>query len=232
MEYSVIIPVYNEEESLSKLFDELYTAFDNLQKPYEIILVNDCSSDRSLSMMKEFQDNSGKVVRIVNLPQRSGQTLALRKGLEAVHGKIGIMLDADLQNDPADIPKLLKKMEQGYDMVCGWRKNRLDTPLKVGLSKLGNIWQRLLSGLKIHDISCTLRVFKRECIGHIALNWEGQHRFIPLSLYLHGYSIGEVVSNHRKRQFGQSKYSHKRIFKVIVDFFKVLKSRGKKWNFG
>ena len=123
---------------------------------------------------------------------------------------------------------MLKKMEEGnYDCVCGWRKARQDTLLKAGLSKFGNILQRLFTGMKIHDVSCTLRIYKQACIDKIALNWEGQHRFIPLSLSLQGYRIGEIVSNHRLRKFGTTKYSHKRIFRVITDFFKVLKARGR-----
>jgi len=145
-----------------------------------------------------------------------------------VRGNVAVTLDADLQNDPADIPKLLKKMEEGYDCVCGWRKSRQDTLLKAGLSKFGNIMQRLLTGMRIHDVSCTLRAYRKECVPDIALNWEGQHRFIPLSLSLQGYKIGEIVSNHRKRQFGSTKYSHKRIFRVVSDFFKILKTKGKK----
>jgi len=227
IEYSVIVPAFNEEGSLKPLFTELLQVMTPLNKTYEIVFVNDCSTDESLLVMEGFQKEFPEVVRIVNLKERSGQTLGMRKGLDASKGKIAATLDADLQNDPADIPKLLKKMEEGYHCVCGWRKSRQDTPLKAILSKTGNVLQRIFTGMKIHDVSCTLRIYKRECVGKIALNWEGQHRFIPLSLSLQGYKVGEIISNHRLRKFGKTKYSHKRIFRVITDFFKVLKARGR-----
>ena len=223
LEFSIVIPVYNEEESLDPLFTELKSQMDSLKRPYEIIFVDDCSADNSLTKMEGYQRKFPSLVQVIRLPQRSGQTYAMRQGLAALKGAVAITLDADLQNDPADIPKLLKKMQAGYDMVCGWRKDRMDLPLKKSLSKFGNVLQRSFSGLKIHDVSCTLRAFKRECIPYIALDWEGQHRFIPLSVSKKGYKVGEVVSHHRQRKFGYSKYSHKRIFKVVTDFFKVLK---------
>lgn len=227
--YSIVVPVYNEEESLRPLFAELVGVMTPLNQSYEIVFVNDCSSDQSTVIMEGLQKEFPEAVCIVPLSKRSGQTFALREGLDASRGEIAATLDADLQNDPADIPQMLAKMEEGnYDCVCGWRKARQDTLLKAGLSKFGNVMQRLFTGMKIHDVSCTLRIYKRACIDKIALNWEGQHRFIPLSLSLQGYRIGEIVSNHRLRKFGTTKYSHKRIFRVVVDFFKVLKARGRK----
>lgn len=225
--YSVIVPVYNEEESLKPLFAELVAVMTPLNKLYEIVFINDCSSDRSLSIMEGFQEEFPEVVRILDLRERRGQTYGLRKGLDVSKGGVAVTLDADLQNDPADIPKMLDKMKEGFDCVCGWRRSRQDTPLKAILSKTGNILQRSFTGMKIHDVSCTLRIYKRACINKIALNWEGQHRFIPLSLSLQGYRVGEIVSNHRLRKFGVTKYSHKRIFRVIGDFFKVLKAKGR-----
>ena len=225
--YSIVVPVFNEEGSLKPLFTELLQVMTPLNKPYEIIFVNDCSTDESLPIMEGFQKEFPEAVRIVSLEKRSGQTFGMRKGLDACRGEIAATLDADLQNDPADIPKMLKKMEEGYDCVCGWRKSRQDTPLKAVLSKTGNVLQRLFTGMKIHDVSCTLRIYKKACVDKIALNWEGQHRFIPLSLSLQGYRVGEIESNHRLRKFGSTKYSHKRIFRVITDFFKILKAGGK-----
>jgi len=227
IKYSVVIPVYNEEESLKPLLTEIISVMTPLNEPYEIIFVNDASSDSSPEIMNEFKREFPEVVRVIDLSDRSGQTYGLRKGLDSTRGEFAFTLDADLQNDPADIPKMLTKMEEGYDCVCGWRKSRQDTLLKAGLSKFGNVMQRLFTGMRIHDVSCTLRLYKRECIDKIALNWEGQHRFIPLSLSLQGYRIGEVVSNHRLRKFGSTKYSHKRVFRVVVDFFRMIKAKGK-----
>lgn len=225
IEYSVVVPVYNEEESLKPLLSEILQAMTSLGCAYEIIFVNDGSCDGSSAVLREFELEVPELVRVISLLERGGQTHALRKGLEASRGRVVITLDADLQNDPADISKLLAKMAQGYDCVCGWRKDREDTPLKAGLSKLGNILQRLLTGMKIHDVSCTLRAYRRECLDKIILDWEGRHRFIPLSLSLQGCRVDEIVSHHRGRKFGRSKYGHRRIFRVVRDFFKVLDDR-------
>jgi dolichol-phosphate mannosyltransferase len=227
IEYSVVVPVYNEEDSIQPLFAELVKVLESLNKPYEIIFVNDCSSDESSRILGTFQQQFPQVVRILDLSTRSGQTHAMQEGLKISQGQFVITLDADLQNDPADIPQMIEKMKEGFDCVCGWRKSRQDTSLKACLSKFGNILQRLLTGLLIHDVSCTLRIYKRHCVSAIPLNWEGQHRFIPLCLSLQGYKIDEIISNHRQRQFGVTKYSHKRIFRVMGDFFRILASGGK-----
>jgi glycosyltransferase involved in cell wall biosynthesis len=220
--YSLVIPVYNEEDSLGALLKEILETMNALQERYEIIFINDGSTDSSLALLQGFKQEFPGLVEIIDQPERRGQTFAMRRGLEATRGGIIITLDADLQNDPADIPKLLAKMAVGYDVVCGWRQQRYDRALKTSLSKLGNISQRMLTGLNIHDVSCTLRAYQRECIGKIPLNWEGQHRFIPLSLSLQGYHVGEIVVNHRPRQYGTSKYGHRRVFKVVRDFFRIL----------
>lgn len=229
--FSVLIPVFNEDESLEILFFEIKREMESLgpKDPYadfyEVIFVNDGSNDQSLNKMTALKNNFPHVVRIVDLERRGGQTHTLKVGLEAAKGEMIVTLDADLQNDPADIPKLVEKIKEGYDVVCGWRKVRMDSPLKMFLSKLGNVLQRLISGLKIHDVSCTLRLYRRECLPKLSLEWEGQHRFIPLILSLQGCKVGEVVSNHRQRRYSYSKYSHKRIFKVVLDFFRVLLTR-------
>jgi glycosyltransferase involved in cell wall biosynthesis len=228
IEYSLVIPVYNEEESLETLIFEIQEVMTSLKGSYEIVFVNDFSDDRSTDILEDYSRKLLNIVRVITLTRRSGQTMALRKGLQESKGKFVVTLDADLQNDPADIPRMLKKLEEDYDCVCGWRKERQDTMLKSKLSKFGNVLQRFFTGLKIHDTSCTLRVYKREYVDKISLNWEGQHRFIPLSLSLQGYKIGEIVSHHRKRKFGITKYGHKRIFRVIFDFFRILIESRKK----
>jgi len=229
VEYSVVVPVYNEEESLEVLFGEIRQVMNGLPGGYEVFFVNDCSDDSSIEIIRRLSGENGGVVRLIDLPRRSGQTCALRAGIEAASGRVIITLDADLQNDPADILRLLEKMrEDNCDMVCGWRLARRDTFLKARLSKLGNVLQRLFTGMRIHDISCTLRAFKKEAGRRIALNWEGQHRFIPLSLSLQGFKVSEIVSNHRDRRFGHSKYGHKRIFRVMVDFLRVMAAKGRR----
>lgn len=225
--FSVVIPVYNEEESVEPLYKELCQALDPLKQSYEMIFVDDGSSDRTAHILESLQGKDSRI-HIITLPQRHGQTYALRQGLGAVLGKAVVTLDADLQNDPADIPKMLKELNKGYDVICGWRYPRQDQPLKVLLSRWGNTFQKALTGLTIHDVSCTLRVYSKDCWEKIPLNWEGQHRFIPLCLALQGFRVGEVVSHHRQRRFGTSKYNHGRIFKVIMDFGRILWAKGKK----
>jgi len=226
IDYSIVIPVYNEEGALQLSLSELLQTIAQLV-PYEVIFIDDGSTDQSPVILQDFKQEFPEVVRIISLSERRGQTFALRQGLDQVRGKIAITLDADLQNDPVDIPRLLEKMKEGYDCVCGWRKSRQDKLIKACLSKLGNLIQRMLTGMGIHDVSCTLRAYKKECVGSIPLNWEGQHRFIPMSLSLQGFLIGEIVSNHRQRKFDRSKYGHRRIFKVVLDFIKILRTRGK-----
>ena len=221
---SIVIPVFNEEESLDVLLSELKESLGTADFSYEIVFVNDGSTDASLEKLKGYQSRGSGFLKIVNLPQRQGQTAALKKGLQSAQGDMVVSLDADLQNDPADIPRLLEKMKEGFDVVCGWRKDRSDPSIKKILSKFGNLLQRSISGFNIHDVSCTLRVYRRECLKDLTLDWEGQHRFIPLILFKKGYKAAEVTTHHRSRRFGYSKYSHKRIFKVMADFFRVLRS--------
>ena len=227
MDYSIVIPLYNEVDSLKIILSEIKEAMKMCGGAYEVIFVNDGSTDGSGNLLNRWAREAPLIVKAIDLPQRQGQTQALRTGLAQAQGAIVITLDADLQNDPADIPRLILKMKKGYGCVCGWRKARQDTFLKAVFSKLGNILQRMFTGLTIHDVACTLRAYKASWAAKIPLNWEGQHRFIPLSLSLQGCRIGEIVAHHRERKFGYSKYSHKRIFKVVVDFFRILKTRGK-----
>jgi len=224
---SIIVPVYNEEESLKPLFSEILQIIVPLNFPYEIIFINDGSSDDSLSIINEFKLQFPEVVEVCSSSNRSGQTSAMKEGFSLARGKVIVTLDADLQNDPRDIPKLLTKLKEGFDCVCGWRKSRQDTRIKAFFSKSGNMLQRILTGFGVHDLSCTLRIYKKECVGKIALTEEGQHRFIPLSLFLQGYKVGEVIANHRMRKYGVSKYSHKRLVKVVIDFLKIIVTRGK-----
>jgi len=220
--YSVVIPVYNEEESLEILCREIMAVFTDLKGDLEIVFVNDGSTDQSARILQSLVNMYQPRVRVITCPQRVGQTAAIKMGLDAVAGETVITLDGDLQNDPADIPLLIERLEQGYDVVCGWRRARRDKPLKIFLSCLANGLQRTLTGLPIHDISCTLRAYRRECLGRLILSRAGEHRYIPLILALGGYRIAEVVCHHRPRRYGYSKYSHKRALKVIIDFGRIF----------
>jgi glycosyltransferase involved in cell wall biosynthesis len=226
--YSIVIPVYNEENSLRPLVEELASAMEDLQEKYEIIFVNDGSSDESLSVLEALKKEFPQRMEIINLSSHQGQTSAMREGLRGVKGAVAITLDADLQNNPADIPKLLAKIALGYDVVCGWRKDRQDPALKVVLSQLANFSQQLVTGLKVHDVACTLRAYRRECLTKILLEREGQHRFIPLVLSRQGFRVGEIIVHHRPRKYGISKYRHDRAFKVVADFVRILFHKGPK----
>ncbi|MFT5388038.1 MAG: glycosyltransferase involved in cell wall biosynthesis [Lysobacterales bacterium] len=226
--YSIVVPVFNEKESLEILLSEILSVMTGLAKRYEIIFINDGSDDGSKELLEDFKKRLPEIIGIISLLKRAGQTNGLKKGMNRARGEIVVTLDADLQNDPADIERLIARMnEVGCDCVCGWRKARHDSLLKACLSKTGNFLQRLFTGLKIHDVSCTLRAYKQKCALKVPLDWEGQHRFIPLCLSLQGFEVNEIVSNHRDRQYGYSKYSHKRIFRVMSDFVKILKSKGR-----
>ena len=227
MQLTLVIPVYNEDESLVPLHQAIHQALgDNPEQSWEIVFVDDGSQDNSMQVLEGLASQDPEHTRVVALRRNYGQTAAIAAGIDHAIGEIIVLLDADLQNDPADIPRLIDKIQEGYDVVCGWRKARQDKPLKAFLSQLGNILQRALTGMRIHDVSCTLRAYRQECLKAVSLDWEGQHRFIPLSLSLQGYRAGEIIVHHRQRRFGCSKYSHKRIFKVIIDFFRVLIRRG------
>jgi dolichol-phosphate mannosyltransferase len=226
--YSVVIPVFNEEDSLVPLCEGIEEVMHGMNDFFETIMVNDASTDQSLKILRELQSRFPRSLKIVDLPQRSGQTQALKKGFEVASGDILVTMDADLQNDPADIPRLVAHLHKGFDVVCGWRRARQDKPLKAVLSKSANFMQRCLTGLSIHDISCTLRVYRRSCLKNLRLDREGLHRFIPLCLSLQGYRVGEIIVHHRERRFGVSKYHHRRIFKVVMDFFHIWLSRGER----
>lgn len=200
-ELSLIIPVYNEENNVLPLYLNLKKnlSFYN----HEIIFVNDGSKDNTFRNLKKLED---KNVRIINLDRNKGLSAALVAGFNAAKGRKLITLDGDLQNDPSDIPQLLKGLEH-YDVVCGWRYNRMDPFLKKRLpSKLFNIFINLFFGLNIHDSSCTLRAYKRKAIESLCLR-EGDHRFIPLLLSKRGFKVCEVKVHHHERRFGKAKYN-------------------------
>jgi len=221
--YSIIVPVYNEQESLRPLTQEIFEAMRQMPGGYEIVFVNDASGDHSLQIIRDLCARH-ETVHLIDLDSRHCQTLALQRGIEAARGDILITMDADLQNDPSDIPQLIDKISQGFDVCCGWRRSRQDKFFKMLLSKTGNIFQRLFNRCPVHDVSCTLRAYRSKCFKDFSLSWEGQHRFIPLILSLRGWRITEIVCHHRPRKFGHSKYTHKRIFKVVRDFIKVLRT--------
>jgi glycosyltransferase involved in cell wall biosynthesis len=218
---SVIIPVYNEEENVTVLYKELTNVLRALNLDYEIIFVDDGSTDATHQRLSELRAQDA-LVRIIKLRKNFGQSAAMKAGFDHAKGNLIITMDADLQNDPHDIPQLLEKMEnENYDAVCGWRYNRRDPFLKKTFSRFANRFRACLTGETIHDSGCTLRVYKCEAIKDIELYGE-LHRYIPAILLWKGYKIGEVKTNHRERVSGKSKYNWKRLMKGFLDLLIIV----------
>ena len=215
---SVILPVYNEAGNLSPLLEELTETLDadqlNDYHPYEIIFVDDGSSDESRDILQEAAETHPNV-RSILLRRNFGQSAALSAGIDAASAVIIVTMDSDMQNDPADIPRLLEKLEEGYDCVSGWRKDRKDSVSKTIPSKF-QTYLAWLIGPKIHDFGCTLKAYRSEAIKDIDLHGEG-HRYIPARLHHRGYHVSEIQTNHRPRGDGKTKYSNKRLVKGSLD---------------
>jgi glycosyltransferase involved in cell wall biosynthesis len=220
MKVSIIIPVFNEEGSLPELFRELDAVFAREALDGEMIMVDDGSTDRSATVISSFADRDPRV-RLVRFSRNFGQTAAILAGIDHATGDVLIPMDADLQNDPADIPRLLEKITDGYDVVSGWRKNRQDhfwsrrVPSMLA-NKLISRW----TGVSLNDYGCTLKAYRATAIRGAQLYGE-MHRFIPIYASWRGGRITELVVNHRARRFGSSKYGIGRTFKVLLDLITV-----------
>jgi glycosyltransferase involved in cell wall biosynthesis len=218
---SLIIPVFNERENLSLLFDAVHQAIDPLQMDWEIVFVDDGSTDDSLSVLKELVGKDPSHVQIVVFRRNFGQTAAIAAGIDHASGEVIVLLDADMQNDPADIPMMLAKLNEGYDVVSGWRKDRKDNAITRNLpSHIANRLISWVTGVKLHDYGCTLKAYRREVLGGFRLYGE-MHRFIPVYAHSVGARITEVVVQHHPRKFGKAKYGLERTAKVILDLFTV-----------
>ncbi len=221
MDLSLVIPVYNEEQNLVRLYPKLKEVLDKLGKEYEIIFVDDGSTDRSFRILEKFSHENPQV-KIIKFRRNFGQTAAISAGFEEAKGEIVITIDSDLQNNPEDIPKLLEKMDEGYDLVSGWRKNRKDPLLRKKIpSKLSNFLTRKLTGVNIHDSGCTLKAYRRESLKGIELYGE-MHRFIPAIVAWKGFKVSEVEVEHQFRKFGETKYGIGRIMKGFLDLLVVV----------
>lgn len=217
---SVTVPIYNEEDNLMILYQKVSTVLDNLKQPWELILINDGSSDQSKEILDEIAGKD-KNVKVVHFRRNYGQTAAMMAGFNYASGDVIIPLDGDLQNDPADIPRLLEKIEEGFDVCSGWRKDRKDNAFKRNLpSRIANRVISLISGVHLHDYGCSLKAYKKDVIKDVKLYGE-MHRFIPIYASWQGARVTEVPVNHHPRRFGQSKYGLERTFKVILDLIVV-----------
>lgn len=220
VDISVVIPVYNEQESVAALCRKLHESISRLGRSYEIILVDDGSSDNTWALLTEAAKQYPHF-RLVRFRRNFGQTAAMAAGFHHARGDIVVTLDADLQNDPDDIPKLLERMEQGADVVSGWRKDRKDPFINRRLpSIIANGLISKITGVALHDYGCTLKAYRREVIQNVHLYGE-MHRFIPALASWVGGKVDEVVVTHHPRRFGTSKYGISRTFRVILDLITV-----------
>jgi len=219
MKYSIVITVYNEEQAVGFLYSSLKDVMDKIGSPYEIVFVDDCSTDRSLEKLKNISLNPANLT-IVTFKKRYGQSTAMQAGFNVAKGELIITMDADLQNDPKDIPKLLEKMEEGCDVVCGWRYNRRDPWSKVFVSKVICATRRIITKENIHDFGCSLRVFKKELLIHVYFS-KSIHILLPLIMFQSGFKIGEAKVTHYPRRFGISKYNMFNRLILIRDFIHI-----------
>ena len=214
---SIVVPIYNEVENIPELHEELQGVLVNLGRPYEILYVDDGSKDGSFGLLKQLAEKHPEVV-VIQFRRNFGQTPALAAGLEASRGDVVIFMDGDLQNDPAEIPRLLQTMDEGdFDVVSGWRKNRQDAEISRKLpSRMANWLISKVSGVELHDYGCTLKAYRREVLKNVRLYGE-MHRFIPAYAHWSGATVTELPVNHRARKYGKSKYGINRTIKVLLD---------------
>ncbi len=218
---SLIVPVYNEEENIPLLYNAVDAALKLIKKEWELILVDDGSRDNSINELKKLAQKDKKHVRVVQFRRNFGQTAAIAAGIDYSSGEIIVLLDADLQNDPADIPMLLAKLDEGYDLVSGWRKFRKDNTFTRTLpSNAANWLISQVTGVHLHDYGCTLKAYRREALAGFRLYGE-MHRFIPVFAHSIGARITELPVRHHPRKFGKAKYGLERTIKVLLDLFTV-----------
>lgn len=221
MELSLIIPVYNEEENLPLLMDSIRATLTPLKKTWEVIFVDDGSTDKSLDILESLTQKDPDHVRVVTFRRNFGQTAAITAGIDFSQGKTIVLLDADLQNDPADIPILLAKLDEGYDLVSGWRKDRKDNLFTRTIpSNLANGLISWVTGVHLHDYGCTLKAYRSDALEGFRLYGE-MHRFIPVFAHSVGARITEIPVRHHPRKYGRAKYGLDRTVKVILDLFTV-----------
>lgn len=217
---SVTVPVYNERESLPLLYESLERVLSRLGRRWEIVLVNDGSTDGSDRLLDELAARDARV-KVVHFRRNCGQTAAMMAGIDFASGDVIIPIDADLQNDPEDIPLLLAKLEEGYDVCSGWRRDRQDQAIRRNLpSRIANRLISWVSGVALHDYGCSLKAYRREVIKDVKLYGE-MHRFVPIYASWQGARVTEIPVRHHARRFGASKYGLERIVKVVLDLMVV-----------
>lgn len=219
-ELSLFLPVLNEEDNLRPMHAKIQEALESLGKPAEVIYVDDGSTDKSLKILREIAAEDSRV-RVISLRRNYGQTAAMSAGIDAAHGEILIPMDADLQNDPKDIARLLEKLDEGYDVVSGWRKNRQDKLVSRKLpSWIANSVISYIGGVHLHDYGCSLKAYRRDVLKDVKLYGE-MHRFIPIYASWAGARVTEIPVDHHARTMGKSKYGISRTVKVIFDLMTI-----------
>lgn len=217
---SLVIPIFNEEESIKEFHMELVDVMKTLNKSYDINYIDDGSTDSSLSLLKSLAEKD-ESIRIFSFRKNQGKAEALTYGFHNVKGDVIVTLDADLQDRPQEIKKLLEKMREGWDVVCGWRKDRKDPKRKIISSKLFNILTHRFWGLELHDYNCGLKMYTKEAAQSLYL-YGGMHRFIPVLVYQQGFSVTEVPVMHELRKYGKSKYGFSKLWKDFPDVFTMF----------
>jgi glycosyltransferase involved in cell wall biosynthesis len=217
---SIVIPLLNEEESLRPLFDRIEDAMGAMGITYEVVFVDDGSKDGSIEVLRELHSRSERV-RVIRFRRNFGKAAAYSAAFARVKGKYVITMDADLQDDPAEIPNLIAKLEEGYDLVSGWKEKRNDPLGKTIPSKFFNWVTGKVSGIDIHDFNCGLKVYRREVTQDVKIYGE-LHRYIPVLAGLEGYTVSEIPVQHHARQFGTTKYGWSRLFKGFLDLLTVM----------
>jgi glycosyltransferase involved in cell wall biosynthesis len=216
--YSVVIPVYNEEPNIIPLYQGIKPVMDGLGKSYEILFIDDGSRDRTYYAIKRLREKDHNV-RVIRFRKNFGQTAAISAGFDFAKGEVIITMDGDLQNDPRDIPRLISKLNQGYDVVSGWRYNRKDPGLSKKIpSRISNRLAGRMTGLKLHDFGCTLKAYRKSALSDLRLYGE-MHRYIPAVLHWQGFRVAEIKVRHHARTRGQTKYGAKRLFRGLFDLF-------------
>jgi len=221
MKISIVVPLYNEQGNIRMLYKELKDVLEERGFEYEILFIDDGSKDESLKLLEKIRSNDS-LVKVISFRKNYGQSAALKIGFEKSSGDVIVTMDADLQNDPHDIPRLISYIDQGYDLVSGWRKKRQDSFKKRLASKIANSVRSSIIKDEIHDTGCMLKAYRREAIESLRI-YKGLHRFLPVLLKIQGAKVIEVEVNHRLRKFGRTKYGIKnRLWKSFIDTFVVL----------
>lgn len=222
IKFSVVIPVYNEQDSLKILYNSLVNVFsENFpNEEYEILFIDDGSQDDSVKIIKKI-GNINKKIHLIVFRKNFGKSAALQAGFRSAIGDIIFTMDADLQDDPKEIPNFVNKINEGYDCVCGWKYNRLDPLEKRWPSKLFNKFTSAMSGIKLHDFNCGFKAYRKEVIESLDIYGE-MHRFVPILVARNGFKIVEIQVNHKKREFGKSKYGIERYLRGMFDSISVL----------